>query len=75
MSTRQPVSLQIYDHDGAPLRTPIRDRARSVNTVIATFARGGTLLDRDGVDVHLAEDVPEGARPNISVPDKKVGRA
>ncbi|MEU3199629.1 hypothetical protein [Streptomyces sp. NPDC006996] len=55
MSTRHPVSLQIYDRNGVPEHTPIWDRARSVNTVIAAFARGGTLLDRDGVDEHLAE--------------------
>ncbi|GGN89645.1 hypothetical protein GCM10011579_084750 [Streptomyces albiflavescens] len=39
---------------GAP-QTPIWDRAHSVDTVISAFARSGTLLDRDGVDVHLAE--------------------
>ncbi|MFC9280861.1 hypothetical protein [Streptomyces collinus] len=55
MSTRHPVSLQIYDRNGMPEHTPIWDRARSINTVIDAFARGGTLLDPDGVDVHLAE--------------------
>ncbi|MFF8789187.1 hypothetical protein [Streptomyces sp. NPDC015125] len=33
------------------------------------------IYDRDGIDVHLTEDVPEGARPNITVLDKKVGHA
>ncbi|MFD7505428.1 hypothetical protein [Streptomyces sp. NPDC059850] len=55
MSTRHPVSLQVYDRNGVPEHTPIWDRTHSVNMVIAAFARGGTLLDRDGVDVHLAE--------------------
>lgn len=55
MSTRHPVSPQIYDRDGVPQDTPIWDRACSVDTVIDAFARGGTLLDRDGVDLHLSE--------------------
>ncbi|WP_108934663.1 hypothetical protein [Streptomyces ardesiacus] len=55
MSTRHPVSLQTYDRNGVPEHTPVWDRARSLDTVIAAFARGGTLLDRDSVDLHLSE--------------------
>ncbi|MFF0698349.1 hypothetical protein ACFYU4_37665 [Streptomyces tendae] len=35
--------------------TPIWSRSHSVDATVAAFARGGTLLDRDGVDIHLAE--------------------
>ncbi|MGW2496230.1 hypothetical protein ACWCV2_17230 [Streptomyces pseudogriseolus] len=55
MSSRTPLSLQVYDRNGMPEPSPIWDRAHSLDKVIAAFARGGTLLDRDVVDVHLAE--------------------
>ncbi|PNG22346.1 hypothetical protein [Streptomyces cahuitamycinicus] len=54
MSTTPNVSLQVYDRDGTPM-PPSVSRERLVDLVRSAYARGGKHLDRDVVDLELAE--------------------
>ncbi|MER6616305.1 hypothetical protein [Streptomyces xantholiticus] len=54
MSTTQNVSLQFYAQDGTPI-PPSVSRERLLDLVRAAYARGGNHLNRDDVDIELAE--------------------
>ncbi|MGY4936154.1 hypothetical protein ACWD7T_34715 [Streptomyces sp. 900116325] len=60
MSTHEPLSLPTCDHRGAPI-APIWDRGHQVDKVINAYARSGTIIDRDVVDLHLLETVDKAA--------------
>jgi hypothetical protein len=60
MSTKQPVSLQMYDPRGMPV-APLWDRFRNVDLVVNAFSAAGTLLERSVVDLHLLEIVDKAA--------------
>jgi hypothetical protein len=75
MSTGHPVSLEFYDRDSVPRLTPVRDRARSGDTVVDAFGRGGARLDRDGVDVRPAGSAGRGAQRRIAAVPARRARA
>lgn len=60
MSTTSAVSLQLYAPDGKPI-PPTVSRERLVDLARAAYERGGEHLDRDVMDIHLAETADKAA--------------
>ncbi|MET9776185.1 hypothetical protein ABZ023_18325 [Streptomyces sp. NPDC006367] len=54
MSTTQNVSLQVYAQDGTPI-PPVVSRDHLLDLTCGVYKHAGTHLDRDTVDIELAE--------------------
>ncbi|MEU9495876.1 hypothetical protein AB0D73_29365 [Streptomyces sp. NPDC048215] len=60
MSNTPTRSLQLYTSDGTPI-PPAVNRERLVDLARGAYERSGTHLDRDVVDLHLAESADKAA--------------